>query len=180
MGQPEIIALDWQVDQPVDEKTLTTWETQSGYQLPEDYRQFLLKYNGGAVRPWIFRHDHPGIDEDDHEAILDYLHGWRAALKYSELSTARHLATQPPDHLLIGQDPGGGGILMSLGKENHGRIVYWQRVHLLWGDEPNNVLGFIAPSFTQFLAGLFVDDAETEHGYWDVLIRKRAAKPLVL
>lgn len=168
-----------QLGKSVDEHQLRQWEQSAGYTLPKDYRIFLLKYNGGMVKPWIFRHDHPQVAGSDREMLLDYLRDWQSVVESSHLDTPPDLATRPPGHIDIGQDPGNGRILLSLRSEDHGNVVYWLPSYMAWGEEPNNVVGFVARSFTEFLNGLF-DDGETEHGNWDVVARKRPPVPLVL
>lgn len=175
----EIIEQDWQLAQVVDKDTLRRWETTTGYRLPEDYRAFLLKYNGGVIKPWMFRHNHPLVDASYRKAILDFLHEWEAVVHNSHLDTPLVLATRPPGHIEIGKNPGGGRILLSLQPGTHGNVFYWLPSYMAWGEEPNDVVGFIAPSFTEFLACLF-DDGETEHGDWDVLASERPPVPLVL
>jgi hypothetical protein len=165
------------VGKTVGEQALKQWEASSGLKLPDDYRRFLLTFNGGMLKPWIFRHTHPEVGKSDQEMILDYLHDWETVLENSGLDTPRRMATRPPAHIEIGKDPGGGRILLSLQPQSHGNVVYWLPSHSVWGQEPNNVVGFIAPSFTAFLRGLF-DDGDTEHGNWDVVARKR--KPVAL
>jgi hypothetical protein len=180
MSHIKIIRLSWQLDQFIDEQILNNWEQKTGYSLPEDYRAFLLKYNGGVIQPWMFRHNHPEFYEDDREMILDYLYDWKKVLKSSDLvDIPLEVANQPPGYIAIGQDPGVGIIMLSLQPNNFGTVIYWLRMHFIWGDEPNNVLGFIAPSFTAFLDGLY-DDGETEHGYWNMLTSERQAIPLIL
>lgn len=171
--------LDEQLGKTVKESELREWELSTGYTLPKDYRIFLLKYNGGMVRPWIFRHDHPQVVGSDREMLLDYLRDWQSVVESSHLDTPPDLATRPPGHIDIGRDPGGGRILLSLRPEEHGNVVYWLPSYMHWGEEPNNVVGFIARSFTEFLNGL-LDDGETEHGNWDVYADERPPVPLVL
>ena len=48
MTNIKIIRLDWQLDQFANEAILSTWEQETSYTLPTDYRTFLLKYNGGV------------------------------------------------------------------------------------------------------------------------------------
>lgn len=177
MNKVLIVKHDWQVDKSVDEKTLNHWEKQTGYKLPDDYKKFLLTFNGGVTCPWMFRHGHPQSSEE--ESILDYLHDWDDVVENSNLDVTRDLASRPPNAIEIGQNPGGGAVLLSLDPNSYGQIVYWIPSHLAWGDEPNNIVAAIAPSFSEFINRLF-DDGETEHSDWDILTSERTAVPLVL
>jgi hypothetical protein len=179
MSEILINRLTTQLSKSVDEHKLRQWEQSTAYTLPKDYRSFINKYNGGMIKPWIFRHDHPQVVGSDREMLLDYLRDWQSVVEISHLDTPPDLATLPPGHIDIGRDPGGGRILLSLRPQDHGNVVYWLPSYMHWGEEPNNVVGFIARSFTEFLNGLF-DDGETEHGNWDVVARKRPPVPLVL
>jgi hypothetical protein len=180
MATLKIVKTQSQLGRTVSASALSAWEMATGYHLPEDYRRFLLTYNGGVVRPWIFRHDHRDVKhEEDREALLDYLYDWQDVIGMSELSVPRSQSAQPPHHIVIGQDPGGAGVLLSLDPATYGRIYYWLRVLLTWGEPPNDTLGHVADSFTGFLNTLF-DDGKTGHPYWKVVTQNQTPVPLVL
>lgn len=66
----------------------------------------------------------------------------------------------PPKTVPIGYGSSGDEYyLMDLSDENYGRI--WHKgegTRATWGTEGNTILGFVAPSFTAFLAGLMTKD----------------------
>lgn len=176
---PEILRIDWQLGRTVDPAALARWEQSTGYRLPDDYRRFLLTFNGGVVKPWIFRHDHRDVhDAQERESLLDYLYDWTQVVEMSEIGVPRGQAALPPHHIVIGQDPGGAGVLLSLDPADHGKISYWLRVLLTWGEPPNDTIGFIADSFAGFVRSLF-DDGVTKNSYWRVAAKKRPPVPLV-
>lgn len=180
MAALEIVKMQFQLGRTINASALSIWEMATGYRLPDDYRRFLLTYNGGVVRPWIFRHDHRDVHyEEDREVLLDYLYDWQDVIGMSELDVPRSQSARPPHHIVIGQDPGGAGVLLSLDPATHGKIYYWLRVLLDWGDPPNDTLGNVADSFTGFLNTLF-DDGKTDHPYWQVVTEKQKPSLLLL
>jgi len=163
----------------ITEEELKEWERKTGYTLPKDYRKFLLQYNGGMIKPWLFRHDHPEVFGNNQEMLLDHLHDWHSVIESSYLDIPPDMSSRPPNHIEIGVDPGGGRIMLSLKSDNNGNVVYWLPTYMEWGVEPNNVLGSIAHSFTEFLQKLY-DDGETEHGKWEVIVSKHPSISLIL
>src|SRR5437899_12283709 len=55
----------------ISEGDIARFEDRLGYQLPEDYREFLLKYNGGLamVGAVVGRDDDPGAASEHGDAI---------------------------------------------------------------------------------------------------------------
>jgi len=66
----------------------------------------------------------------------------------------------PPKTVPIGVSYSGEeAYLLDLSEEKYGRIWYkGEGARGTWGTEGNTILGFVAPSFTAFLAGLMTQD----------------------
>ena len=126
------------------EKAIQTYEMQSGYKLPQAYRQFLLTHNGGSD-PLKCRFDHKRPDGRESGTILHHLHG------LSELGAGNENHHDYPDYLLdIGS---GANILIGLGirDETIGKVYGWR--HNAGGD-----VILLADNFSEFLDILYIEE----------------------
>ncbi|TSJ88010.1 SMI1/KNR4 family protein [Gilliamella apicola] len=121
--------------------------------LPNDYKDFLMKYNGGQPQPNSFRF----FSDRNDESMADYFLSLGRE-KYSNLLSYYDLYKDriPSEFIPIAHDPEGNLIIMEL-KPNSNRIYFWD--HELEADEdetPNmdNVY-YINQSFTKFINDLY-------------------------
>jgi SMI1 / KNR4 family (SUKH-1) len=140
------------------EDELAAAERQLGVNLPDDYRSFMLRYNGGQPEPDGF----DVIWRDDRECGQD----WRTStlswflslderrgynlLKYNQPGFAGRI---PRGTIAIAVDAGGNLILLALEGPYAGRILFWVREYEVEeGEEPGyDNVGIIADNFDQFL-----------------------------
>lgn len=145
-------------------------EKDCGNKFPEDYWNFMNQYGsisldlgdintcivqysiGGSIRKdwqWIY-----GIADSDF-ALEYYMKLSRPHIHYADLGPMI-----PPKTVPIGYTADGDEFyLMDLSNEKFGRI--WHKgegTRATWGTEGNTILGFVAPSFTEFVAGLMTQD----------------------
>lgn len=110
--------------------------------LPDDYREFLLRHNGGYPSPNGFR----GGDE-----VLNRFFGlWQkhADLNYELLA---HRGVIPEGTIPIASDPFGNAILLEVARPNRGRIWFWDHER---SGEPDKAVSLLANSFTDFVKSL--------------------------
>src|SRR6478736_6542647 len=91
--------------------------------LPDEYRQFLLSCNGGKPTHRAFR-----FIERGRESIgaLRYLYGDCKERLYSIQDKIEVYSGRIPEYFLpIGCDSFGNLILLSLRKEDHGSVYFW-------------------------------------------------------
>ena len=86
---------------------------------PPDYKAFLLKANGGSLRPFAFELEVPGADFKEKVHSLEYLYEIKEIHRRSQLKMEPALRNIPPGRLAIGStvsEPGpvgsrpGGGL----------------------------------------------------------------------
>lgn len=140
------------------------WEQVTGLVLPEDYRSFMLRYNGGSPYPNLFRH--AWADEDgqpaESESFLEPLYDWQHAESWT-----RELGNRlPPQTLAIGADPGLIEIVLSLRQDDYGTIYSWVRNRGAWGDAENSYLCRQAGTFREFVDNLYDTADRMGHGHW--------------
>jgi len=128
--------------------------------LPEDYKQHLIKYNGGHPikdgAPMI----NP-IDESETDIGID----WFLAIYEGESSnflkayhTFKIWQKRMPDELIpIANASCGDKICMSVKGDNYGKIYYWEHeIEASEGEEPDySNVHLIANSFTDFINSLY-------------------------
>jgi cell wall assembly regulator SMI1 len=130
----------------ITEKEILSLEKQLKSRLPEDYRDFLLAYNGGNPRPNVFF-----ISPEQQESSLSILFGITSKKAY-DLWTNALDAYEDKDRtvLPIGEDPGGNQIYMSLHPNTYGHIFFCD--HEM---EAPDCMFPIAESFTDLLQKLY-------------------------
>ena len=124
------------------------------YKLPEDYTQFLLKYNGGIPKKTDF--DYEGIDGEESSVVQLFLslgdqHSENIKQDYNYyLGEGRILEGIVP----IAYDPFGNLICLSLVEETYNQIWFWD--HELEEEEDN--LFFVAKTFNDFIKILYTGE----------------------
>jgi hypothetical protein len=154
---------------PADQSArIAAWETHLGQRIPTDYRAFLIRYDGGFPYPNVFEDVTPDAVRrvPDKAAICDRLYG--LDLAKAETDGATFGKGVPPGYALIGQDPGGLILLLSLRAGNAGAIHIWQSTSNIWGTDGNDESRVFkqADSFTAFLGSLFDTSDKVGYDYW--------------
>ena len=152
---------------PPSPAEVEAFEAEIGTPLPDDYRQFLLRSNGGRLDWYPF--DGPTPDGKTWPVVISDVGGlWeesdlslraaRRCYQGSELQIPRRL-------LWIMGDPSGNGICLGLTGGYRGRVYFWihdeQPVPEEWDGEvetAGNVV-LLADSFTDFVAGVGPKDS---------------------
>ena len=150
----------------VNEDDVRRFERELGYDLPTDYRAFLLEVNGGYAPSshCVFR-----LQRD--ETILNSLFSLNAADDRDDLATAqKHYspdAMLPQGVLEIGYDDGGGRIVLPLSGPHRGEVWYvdignprptGSNPRVEWFDRRD--VWKLAGSFAEFMSSLRpLDDA---------------------
>ena len=116
-----------QIDMPpTDEAHVTRLEVRLGCPLPEDYREFLLLYNGGRPEPGCFQFAQRTGPYTD--SVIDWfltLH--ENPYTYTNLERKLDVFADriPPGTLPIANDPGGNCVLLGLNADIRGKVYFW-------------------------------------------------------
>jgi cell wall assembly regulator SMI1 len=139
---------------PVTEAQVAKLEEEMGIRLPSEYRQFLLKHNGGYPEPDGFvihgrTEDEDGmvdrflaIHDGEHDNLSRYLKWYKGRL--------------PRNLFPVAHDPGGNLICISTSGADVGKVYFWDHdEEVEEGVVPDyrNVY-LLADDFVRFLNGL--------------------------
>lgn len=118
--------------------------------LPVQYRDFLLEYNGGNVKPNVFK-----ISDDEGETALNTLYGLDINESYDELSSVFDslYGEIPNEFISIGDDSGGNQICLGTSEEYAGKIYIF--LHDIEPTEKMSNMFLISDSFDSFLDSLY-------------------------
>jgi hypothetical protein len=149
---------------------LINLENVIGYKLPSDYKNFLLKYNGGVPKQWC--HDVQGTEGTGiGKAVGMRCFYWidgpenkdsRIKKIYSlEWTYSLYRGRIPDNFFPISEDDGGNQICLSLYGEDRGSIWYWDHEAEHYPPSYSNCYK-IANSFQELFEGMFDYDFEND------------------
>lgn len=144
---------------PVTEPDLVVCEQELGRTIPEPYRSFLLRHNGGTPEPNTFewtteRGRRVGAGVGAFFAVHD-ADGASDTLAYCAETWLRRDRV-PADLFPIARERGGNLVLLGAGGERKGKVFYWDHNWEAGDDEPPTYRNVhdLADSFEAFLAML--------------------------
>ena len=144
-------------DVKIDEGTIKVIESFIEAKLPQDYKEFLLKYNGGTPYKGVFQLNHI-------TSGLAFFYIVNSVNYYSDFVSIYHTLKDriPKGFIIIASDVGGNGILLGLENENRGKIYFWDHEEEVEDDEEPDFrnMTFLSKSFTEFVDSLVVDIEE--------------------
>jgi hypothetical protein len=152
-----IRSMQYGSDRRVTVADVEAMEAELGARLPEGYREFLFRYNGGRPEPCGFRIAANAGTGFNERCSVHSFYGIGTGHVYDDIMIARSLSCNdlPGELLAIGNDPGGQMICIGLRGEVRNRVYWWQ-----WGDvndrhdHPWEYLSLISDSFDKFIEGL--------------------------
>lgn len=137
----------------LDNKFLKSLEKTWVFKLPKDYREFLLKYNGGKPSSNCFSFS----DDETDGSVIQSFFGIHGMDNYDLLYEYQNVyKDRIPDNCFpIACDSFGNLILISVKGPDRGKIYFWDHEEEAYEDVPDySNLTLIADSFDEFLDGL--------------------------
>src|ERR1700722_8832612 len=119
---------------PVSENVLKAIEEFWGYTLPQNYRKFLLEYNGGEPSNKVFNFK----DQTD-GSCLDTFFGIIKSFNDNILLKQQLSSIRVPENTLpVGNDTFGNLILLSVKGPDRGKVYFWDHeMEAAEGEEPD-------------------------------------------
>jgi hypothetical protein len=152
----------WSINQslpPISESDLIECETKLGVSFPEDYKQFLLTYNGGIPYPQRVK-----IPNTNHTVLLDFFYGIMKVPDCRDLTYAYRISKDdlPEGVIPIGHDPGGNPFFLWTVGDQRGYVYFWDRRSFFSESIDSTDVYYLAESFTSLLASLCDTDYSEE------------------
>ncbi|WP_238322775.1 SMI1/KNR4 family protein [Gorillibacterium massiliense] len=135
---------------PLSVEIIEQFELKHSISLPEQYRSFLLEFNGGRPIPKLFK-----ISDEQGPDILRMFFG--IGEMYNNLAENIHIYEDrlPIGLMPIGNDPGGNVICIGTDEEYYGKIYFWDHEEESEDlDDISNVY-LLADSFDDFLSEMY-------------------------
>jgi cell wall assembly regulator SMI1 len=138
---------------------LSEYETDLHITLPPDYKEFILKHNGGRPsESWAFRFFEVGENEST-SSVISYFMSFSD--QYDSIQNCYmnlvELGEVPVGLLPIADDPGGNSIFISCATADFGKVCFGD--HELEDPETGYlVMSPVADSFTDFLNQIYIDE----------------------
>lgn len=140
---------------------LLSFEQELGVKLPNDYRDYLIEYNGGEFEKDVFEI----IGDEGNRTSIHIMYAmaeepeWASLQKVNEYFDGVDLKKEK--FVSIASDPLGNQILLKLNKPNIGSIYFWD--HEVPFREIKKILLKQASSFTEFINKL--EKVETQEEF---------------
>ena len=138
----------------LSEQEIASVESQLGFSLPGDYRNFLLSHNGGRPEPRGFAIE---SDKPNDRSVVHYFFCANKGDVYDLVTWAKRARGRIPANLLpVALDPFGNLICLSVSGGERGKVYFWDHEREAGeSDSPgyDNVY-FVADSFRDFLDSL--------------------------
>ncbi len=159
---------------------IAKWEKETGKTLPDDYRTFLKKYNGGRIYPLIFDRKIPEevYSMGEPATFVNTFYDW--SIVEDIWNGGIFNKRNPPDMLAIGSTPGGIEILLSLNESSHGKVFLWLHSQSAWGEAENDKAWPQDESFRSFLTNLYENEDREGRDYWYLPSKKGTEKKVEL
>jgi hypothetical protein len=152
--EPEML----DTERPISSVDLDGLQRRLGVQLPDDYRAWLLRYNGGRPWPGAFHYKHEKGDYTGSQvawflAVYDgEAENFEMDYRFWKLTTRRVIGDLVP----IAGDPFGNLICLSFGGPDAGKVYFWEMERET--DPPSYAnCHLVADSFPEFIDQLARD-----------------------
>lgn len=124
------------------------FEEEYDIELPKQYIQFLLEYNGGFPQESGFQ-----ISDEEGESLVNKFYG--IGNMKSNLGKVYEVLEGeiPEDFISIANDPAGNEILLGVSGEYQGNVYFW--IHDIAPEEEMDNMFILADSFYEFFDNLY-------------------------
>lgn len=152
------------VGPPLTQADIAGLEAELRVALPEDYRAFLARYNGGRPKPSSF--PIRGFTADEFGGDVHYFYSLPDLVWHYKTLKGRI----PSDLFPIAGDGSGNIICVSMTGLNRGAVYFWDHDKEYWPPGYDNAY-FVAENFNKFLDSIYFEDLSEE-------IAKSLGKPV--
>ncbi|QNF29999.1 SMI1/KNR4 family protein [Metabacillus elymi] len=134
---------------------IVQFESENDVKLTELYKKFLLKWNGGKVKPNLFK-----ISDEQGPSVLNVFYG--IGDMYDNLTDFIDIMNErlPSEFIPIADDPAGNTVCLGTKDTYYDNIYFWD--HEQESENPDDMsnMYFLANDINEFLGDLFYEDEE--------------------
>jgi len=129
------------------------YEELIGMTLPDDYRNLLLKHNGGSVEE-----SERTVQQVGEEVSIDVLYGFNIMPQLNLVERFQALESELPElSFPIGRDPGGNPFLMDMADASQPGAVYYWDIHRMLKKRTKKAVAYqLTKSFAEFITDMTV------------------------
>ena len=140
------------VKPPISKSEIGLVEKRLGFDIPPEYKIFLLKTNGGIPYPGSVKYDGEYYD------CVAYFYSAGNDNSSNDLfrNLEEYRGVVPSHYLAIAESPGGNLYCLSLKNEDYGSVYFWEHDEANYdGETREENMILLAPSLTKFIDELY-------------------------
>jgi hypothetical protein len=136
-------------------KQLEKFESENDVKLTELYKDFLLKWNGGKVKPNVFM-----ISDEQGPSVLSVFYG--IGDMYDNLTDFIDIMDErlPGGFIPIADNPSGNAICLGTKAPYYEKIYFWDHEQEPVDSDDMSNMYFLANDIDEFIKRLYEDNAE--------------------
>jgi len=144
----------------LSQKDIENFEVKNNIELTNNYKLFLLKWNGGAPDLEIFM-----ISEEAGPTVMNYFYSIGDIDNGNDLADCLDVYEfrLPEGFIAIGDDPAGNAILLGISGPHYDQIYFWDHENEPDLEEPDmSNMYFLADNIWEFLDNLYEDESDDD------------------
>ena len=160
--------------QPVANEDIIELEEYLSVSLPDAYKEFLLRYNGGVPTPNCFRWRESSYQDS---TIRQFFHIWADkaddiySIEWNCANYQNDILRIPGELLAIGSDTSGNNVCIGIRGEAYSKIFFWDHEKEGTGNLQDTVT-LVSESFDAFLNSLQSYETDQEDDFWFYLSKR--------
>jgi len=142
----------------LSQKDIQDFETSNSIELTNNYKEFLLKWNGGIPDPGVFI-----IPEWEGTTVMNYFYSIGDTDNDFEVYLDIYDLRLPEGFIPVGNDAVGNAILLGILEPYYDQIYFWDHENESDLDEPDmSNMYFLADNIWHFLDSLYEDESDDD------------------
>jgi len=142
----------------LSQQDMESFEAKNNVELTNNYKTFLLKWNGGTPDPGVFV-----IPEWEGTTVMNYFYSIGDTDNDFEVYLDIYDLRLPAGFIPVGNDGAGNAILLSISGRHYDQIYFWDHENEPDLEEPDmSNMYFLADNIWGFLDNLYEDESDDD------------------